>query len=162
MKMKIKIVKDEFLNDYLFYRNKKINRVFSEKKKIISSLEHYLWWFSQNYRKSYKVFFNRELKIIIYIDTFKFKKLNIFFPGYFICDEKVNFFEILKAIKMQNQLIEKVKNKIIIIKVSKKNKFSNLHTKYFSYKRFEKSHKFFEILNKKFEFKLNQLNYYYK
>ena len=48
-------IQNKDINTYLDTRNLKINRQFSNSKKKIDRLNHYIWWFSNNNRTSYLV-----------------------------------------------------------------------------------------------------------
>ena len=48
-------IQDKDINTYLDIRNLKINRQFSNSKKKIDKLNHYVWWFSNKNRISHLV-----------------------------------------------------------------------------------------------------------
>jgi len=52
--IEIKKIPIDIINDYLDYKNLKINRIYSSNKSQIKRLDHYLWWFKmKNKRKSF-------------------------------------------------------------------------------------------------------------
>jgi hypothetical protein len=158
--IKIKKVDFFFANEYLNYRNRLINRKNSTSIKKIKAIDHYIWWLSNKSRKSFKIIKKNKLLAIMYYDLKILKGKKIFFPGYFLCDENIKVFDILKIIKIQNNLLDKFKQKACIIKVQKKNIFSNSHVKYFNYQKLtEKSSLYRELINKKDD---KKFNFYYR
>lgn len=158
--IKIKKVDFFFANEYLNYRNKLINRKNSTSIKMIKAIDHYIWWLSNKSRKSFKIIKNNKILAIMYYDLKIIKGKKFFFPGYFLCDQNIKVFDILKIIKIQNNLLDKFEQKVCIIKVYKNNIFSNSHVKYFNYQKLKKN----SLLYKKFFNKKDdkKFNFYYR
>ena len=53
--LKFEVIKDSWINEYLKFRNLKINLDNSVSKKKIKKLDHYIWWLKNQDRKSYIV-----------------------------------------------------------------------------------------------------------
>lgn len=147
--LKFKEIEDVSINDYLKYRNLKINLNNSVLKKKIKPIDHYIWWLQNQERKSYIVKRNKiDLLILYYSIKFLGKKV-IIFPGYFVCKNMISISDILSSIKWQNNTIDKrFKKKICVIIVPKKNLFSNAHSKYFKYKILKPNNPFYKQLKK--------------
>ena len=133
--LKFEVIKDSSINEYLKFRNLKINLDNSVSKKKIKKLDHYIWWLKNQDRKSYIVKRNNVNLLILYYSIKFLGKKRILFPGYFVCGNKLSIKDILTSIKWQNNTINKKFNKkICVIIVPKNNIFSNAHSKYFKYK----------------------------
>lgn len=155
-------VEQSEINKYLFFKNLEINRKYSSNKKIIKKLDHYIWWF-QNQKKR-KSFFIVKNNLPIYISTadfFYFKKKKFIYSGLISCLNETNLFDILKAIKIQNNYLDKKKGYLCIISIDKNNKVLMQHWKYFGYKPMLKKVSFYNIIKKNFKIG-NQHNIYFK
>ena len=146
-KFSILNINDKMINKYLIYKNLYINRKFSSRKKIIKKLDHYQWWFlKQKLRKS---FFVLKQDIPIFISTsdhFKYKKYNFIYSGLISCLSETNLFDLLKAIKIQNQYLDKQKNKYCFISIDKNNRVLMHHWKYFGYSPLNKKNFFYRYV----------------
>ncbi|MDB4119461.1 hypothetical protein N9570_04740 [Candidatus Pelagibacter sp.] len=142
-------IDDSMINDYLFYRNLFINRKFASSKKKIKKIDHYQWWFkSQKKRHSFLILKNNNPIFISASDHFKFKNHNLIYSGLYSCLEETNLFDILKSIKIQNEYLDKQKNKICFISINNNNKVLMQHWKYFKYKPLLKKNIFFKYVKK--------------
>ena len=154
--LQVKKIKDKYLNRYIDMRNLKINIKNSILKKKILEIDHYIWWFTNKNRVSYLVTKNNKELLVFYYSKFKINNDIFVIPGYFVSANKISIFDLLQAIKLQNEIINKLKGKkICIIIVPKNNFFSNAHTKYFGYKKLKKSEKIIKNLKKKIILKPN-------
>lgn len=155
-------IQNKDINTYLDTRNLKINRQFSNSKKKIDRLNHYIWWFSNNNRTSYLVKKNNK-NILILTEDKKIINGKLFINSGFISfKKKTNVFDLLKAIKWQNNNIKRHKNCHNIILVDEKNKFGLWHNKYFNFKELTPKEKLYKILKKKYKFKKNIRLFYKK
>ena len=140
-------VEDSMINDYLYYRNLYINRKYASSKEKIKKLDHYQWWFKgQKKRYSFLILKNDTPIFISASDHFKFKNLKLIYSGLYSCLEETNLFDILKSIKIQNEYLDKQKNKFCFISINKNNKVLMQHWKYFKYKPLLKKNKFFKYV----------------
>ena len=161
-KFLIKEVKDKEINKYLSFKNLFINRKYSSNKKNIKKLNHYLWWLtSQKLRKSYYIS-NKNIPIFIStIDYRKYKKFKILYSGMISCLPQTNLFDLLQAIKLQNNYLDKQKNVYCFISIDKKNIVLLKHWKYFGYKILKRNNFLTKFIIKEFKVKKNN-NIYYK
>lgn len=147
--LKFKKIADNYINKYLKYRNLKINIKNSASKKKINKIDHYLWWMTNNDRKSYLVKRDNKDLIILYHSIKFLKNKKFIFPGYFVCGNRFSVFELLESIKWQNNKIDKISgDKIYVIIVAKDNLFSNAHSKYFKYKKVRINTKLYNEIKK--------------
>ena len=155
-------VKENFVNKYLEYKNLEINRRFSSNKKKIKRLDHYLWWLKdQKKRFSSLIIKNRENIFISTCDHYKIQKYEIIYSGLISCKNTTNLFDLLKAIKLQNNYLNKNKGKYCFISIDRNNKVLLHHWKYFGYKQLRNDNEMFDIVVDKFNIKQN-FNVYYK
>ena len=150
------------INKYLYFKNLEINRKYSSNKKIIKKLDHYIWWF-QNQKKRQSKLINKD-KLPVYISTadfFYYKNKKFIYSGLISCLDETNLFDILKAIKIQNNYLDKKKGYTCIISIDKNNKVLMKHWKYFGYKPMLKRVKFYNTVKKYFKIG-NQHNIYFK
>jgi hypothetical protein len=140
-------INDKMINKYLFYKNLYINRKYSSSKKIIKKLDHYQWWFlKQKLRKS---FFVLKQDIPIFISTsdhFKFNNYSFIYSGLISCLPETNLFDLLKAIKIQNQYLDTQKKKYCFISIDINNKVLMHHWKYFGYSPLKKKDIFYRYV----------------
>lgn len=157
-----KDVNNKSVNKYLFYKNLFVNRKFSANKKIIKKLDHYLWWFQK--QKKRKSFFIHKNNVPIFISTcdhVKIKSANVIYSGLISCKSETNLFDLLKAIKIQNEYLDKKKKHLCFISIDINNKVLMKHWKYFGYKPFLDKNIFYKLFKKKFNIHKNY-NIYYK
>ena len=110
-------INDKIINKYLFYKNLLINRRYSSSKKIITKLDHYQWWFlKQKLRKSFLILKQDKPIFISTSDHFTFKNYKFIYSGLISCLSETNLFDLLKAIKIQNEYLNKQKKKILLYK----------------------------------------------
>ncbi len=150
------------INKYLYFKNLYINRKYSSNKKIIKKLDHYLWWFGK--QKLRKSFFILKDNIPIFISTadhFQYKKYKLIYSGLISCLDETNLFDILKAIKVQNNYLNKERKKYCFISIDRKNKVLMHHWKYFGYQPLNLKNKFYNII-KKFTNISDNHNIFYK
>lgn len=136
-KKKYTKIKDTFINKYLGYRNKYINRKKSLNRSLIKTHEHYIWWFKKtNIIEKYLYFFKKNISIF-YHQEIKINDINFWYGGWMTCDAKPNFFEIINFLKFQLKIslskkklpwlaIIKKNNKFVYL-INKKIKFNNIH-----------------------------------
>ena len=150
------------INKYLFFKNLNINRKYSSNKKIIKKVDHYLWWFQkQRFRKSLFILKNNIPIFISTADHFQYKKYKLIYSGLISCLNETNLFDILKAIKVQNDYLNKEKKKYCFISIDRKNKVLMHHWKYFGYKPLNMKNKFYSFLKKFLKISDNH-NIFYK
>ena len=82
--------------------------------------------------------------------------------GFISFQKKTNVFDLLKAIKWQNENIKKYKNYYNIILVDKNNRFGILHYKYFKFKELTNKDNFYKIIKDEYKFKKNIKLFYKK
>ena len=109
-------INDKIINKYLFYKNLHINRKYSSSKKIINKIDHYQWWFTkQKLRKSLLILKKNQPIFISTSDHFKFKTHKFIYSGLISCLPETNLFDLLRAIKIQNNYLNKQKKKNIAL-----------------------------------------------
>ena len=118
--IEIKKIPVDIINDYLDYKNLKINRIYSSNKSQIKRLDHYLWWF-KNKRKSY-VLTRNGLKILYLYEESLFSLNNIEYKlsGWFACSKDCTIKEILHALNWQRYKYKKNIKWLSFIKNSNK------------------------------------------
>ncbi len=123
--IKIKKVNFTDINNYLFLRNKKINRDNMINKKKISVLDHYNWWLGNEnkIRKNYKFKISNNKIIYIWHKIIKFKKKYLI-GGWFSSGKDIPV--TLKIAALKWQIKQTKKYKIRWIGVIKKNNISTL------------------------------------
>ena len=153
-------IQDKDINTYLDTRNLKVNRQYSNTNEKIDKISHYIWWFSDKSRTSYLV--KKENKnILILTEDKKFINGKLFINnGFMAFKKKTNVFDLLKAIKWQNENIKKYKNCFNIILVDRKNKFGLWHNKYFNFKELTSNDDLYKILKDEYKFKKNIKPFY--
>ena len=140
-------INDKIVNQYLFYRNLDINRRYSSSKKIIKKIDHYQWWFQkQKLRKSFIVLKKNKPVFISTSDHFKYKNYKFIYSGLISCLPETNLFDILKAIKIQNNYLNKQKKNYFFISIDKQNKVLMYHWKYFGYLPLHKNNFFYRYI----------------
>jgi hypothetical protein len=159
---KVSQINTSLVNEYLFFKNLEINRKYSSNKKKINKLDHYLWWFQkQKHRHSFLINKNREPIFISTSDHTKLNKLKIIYSGLISCQNETNLFDLLKAIKIQNIYLDKLKNYYCFISIDKKNKVLLQHWKYFGYKKLFNKQKLYISIKKLLKIS-SGFNIYYK
>jgi len=142
-------IDDKIVNQYLSFKNLKVNRKYSSNKKVIKKIDHYIWWFkNQKKRESFLIFEDKKLIFISTADHFKFKNYNFIHSGLISCLPETNLFDLLKAIKIQNIYLDKQKNKHCFISFDKKSKVLTRHWKYFGYTLLESNNIFYKYVKK--------------
>ena len=142
-------IDDKIINKYLFYKNLYINRKYSSNKKIIQKVDHYQWWLqNQKQRKSFIVLKEKNPIFISTSDHFKFKSYNFIYSGLISCLPETNLFDLLKAIKIQNDYLNKQKKKYCFISIDKNNKVLMYNWKYFGYSPLKKNNILGEYVKK--------------
>ncbi len=155
-------IDDRIVNRYLGYKNLFINRKYSSTKNIISKIDHYLWWFQkQQKRKSFLILKQRQPIFISTSDHFTFKNYRLIYSGLISCLPETNLFDLLKAIKIQNNYLGKLKNSYCFISIDKENKVLMHHWKYFGYSPLEKKNFFYHRIKKVLNISKN-FNIFYK
>jgi len=155
-------VDDKIINKYLFYKNLYINRKYSSNKKIIKKIDHYQWWFlKQKLRKSFFVLKEESPIFISTSDHFKFKSHKLIYSGLISCMSETNLFDLLKAIKIQNNYLNQQKKNYCFISIDKNNKVLMYHWKYFGYLPLKKDNIFYKYV-KNFLNISNNYNIFYK
>ena len=140
-------VDDKIINKYLFYKNLYINRKYSSNKKIIKKIDHYQWWFlKQKLRKSFFVLKDESPIFISTSDHFKFKNHKLIYSGLISCMSETNLFDLLKAIKIQNNYLNQQKKNYCFISIDKNNKVLMYHWKYFGYLPLKKDNIFYKYV----------------
>ena len=114
-------IDNTIINKYLFYKNLDINRIYSSSKKKIKKIDHFIWWFTkQKFRKSFLIFKNDVPIFISTSDHLRYKNKHIVYSGLISCKPETNLFDLLKAIKIQNIYLNKLKNRYCFISIDKK------------------------------------------
>ena len=133
-KFETQSIDDKIINKYLIYKNLYINRRYSSKKIIVKKIDHYQWWLlKQKKRKSFFILKQKKPIFISTSDNFKFKSYKLIYSGLLSCLSETNLFDLLKAIKIQNNYLDKQKNNYCFISIDKNNKVLMHHWKYFGY-----------------------------
>lgn len=155
-------VDNKIINKYLSYKNLYINRKYSSNKKIIKKIDHYQWWFlRQKLRKSFFVLKEENPIFISTSDHFTFKKHKLIYSGLISCTSETNLFDLLKAIKIQNEYLDRQKKNYCFISIDKNNTVLMYHWKYFGYIPLKKDNIFYKYV-KKFLKISNNYNIFYK
>ena len=148
-KFSILPVDDTIINKYLFYKNLYINRRYSSKKKTIKKIDHYQWWLlKQKQRKSFFILKEEKPIFISTSDHFKFKNYRFIYSGLISCLPETNLFDLLKAIKIQNNYLDTQKNKYCFISIDIDNKVLMHHWKYFGYSPLTNKNAFYNGVKK--------------
>jgi len=138
-------IEDTLINKYLIFKNLFINRKYSSKKNIIKKIDHYQWWLQkQKKRKSFFILKQKKKIFISTSDHFKFKNYRFIYSGLLSCLSETNLFDLLKAIKIQNNYLDKQKNKYCFISIDKNNRVLMHHWKYFGYSPLENKNIFYK------------------
>ena len=157
-----KNIDNTIINKYLFYKNLDINRIYSSSKKKIKKIDHFIWWFTkQKFRKSFLIFKNDVPIFISTSDHLRYKNKFIVYSGLISCKQETNLFDLLKAIKIQNIYLNKLKNRYCFISIDKKNVVLLKHWKYFGYMQIFKTNPFYKQVKKLLNIDRN-FNIYYK
>lgn len=155
-------IDDRIINKYLDYKNLSINRKYSSSKKIISKIDHYIWWFQkQQKRTSFIIEKQKKNFFISTSDHFNIKKDKLIYSGLLSCLPETNLFDLLKAIKIQNQYLASQKNTYCFISIDKNNKVLMHHWKYFGYNPLNKGDYFYGHVKKKLNISQN-FNIFFK
>ena len=155
-------IDNSIINKYLFYKNLLINRKFSSNKDKIKKIDHYLWWFGRQKKRTSTIIKKDDKPIFISTcDHYKFSNYQVIYSGLLSCTEETNLFDLLKAIKIQNIYLDSKKKRYCFISIDKKNKVLLHHWKYFGYKELGEKDKKFKNIIKNFNIKSN-FNIYYK
>ena len=123
-KYQIEIIRDKFINEYLTIRNNLINRRQSINQKMINNIDHYIWWFKSN-RKSIIFKKGKEKLMLFFHDKIKIDKKEFLVPGWYACQKKISFLDLMAGINYQFRLLTKSnkdKTKPQIGIINKKNK----------------------------------------
>ena len=123
-KYKISKLKNEDINQYLFFRNKKINRENMISSKIIENIDHYNWWFDEKFksRNNFKIEIGYNDKIFIWSKIVNQKKNKYLIGGWFSSGKDISIKHKIIALNWQLQITKK--HKIPWIAVIKKNNFT--------------------------------------
>mgnify|MGYP006089515823 CR=1 FL=1 len=148
-KFTISQIDNKIINKYLFYKNLDINRIYSSDKRIIKKIDHYQWWLGkQKLRKSFFILKEKKPIFISTSDHFNFKNYKFIYSGLLSCLPETNLFDLLKAIKIQNDYLYKQKNKYCFISIDKNNKVLMHHWKYFDYTPLKNKDFFYKDIKK--------------
>ena len=113
-------INDKIVNRYLIYKNLEINRKYSSSKKKIKQIDHYLWWFKeQNSRKSFLILKDKNQFLFQHV-IFSKSKTKIYILWFNKLLSNTNLFDLLKAIKIQNNYLNKQKNLLHLYQLIKK------------------------------------------
>lgn len=155
--LKVRKVNDKDINHYLYCRNLKMNRKKSASGKIISTLDHYIWWFNTK-RNSYVLFKNGK-KILYFYDEkiFPLNKKKYFLSGWFACGDECTIKQILFALNWQKNL---KKNVTWLSFVKMNNFFSIKLSKYLGWKILEKENRIIVLLKKKLKLKTKKFVFF--
>lgn len=126
-------VDDSLVNLYLKFRNQKKNRKQSINISIISTIDHYIWWFDVK-KKLYYLENNRKKVLFFFHQIKKIKKKFFYYGGWFAGEGNVNIFDIYSIVKWQtnrfkkypwfaiikktNKLVEKINIKVGFVKIA--------------------------------------------
>ena len=157
-----KDIDNTIINKYLFYKNLDINRIYSSSKKKIKKIDHFIWLFTkQKFRKSFLIFKNDKPIFISTSDHLRYKNKHIVYSGLISCKPETNLFDLLKAIKIQNIYLNKLKNRYCFISIDKKNVVLLKQWKYFGYMQIFKTNPFYKQIKKLLNID-KSFNIYYK
>ena len=140
-----------------FVRNLIINRKVSTSKKIISNLNHYIWWLTTK-RNSFCLTKNNIKILFLYDETIRFDLKNFSLQGWFLISKQCSLQDILYALNWQKKYIYKKKNiDLSIGMIKKKNKIN--FSKYLGWRSVNQLSKTSKILKKIYKVKNNYLFY---
>ena len=160
IKNKIRRINISDINDILLSRNMNFNRKFMIKKKLISNLEHYIWWFNNN-RESFIYNISENHKIYFWHKLVDFKNKKMFVGGWHSNRKKTNLYYVFFSLKWQlNYLRKKKLHYDWIAVINKKNKWVLALTKLLGYEQVSKKELFFQKAIKK-TFNVSLKNYFY-
>lgn len=138
-------VEDNFVNYYLDSRNLAINRKKSINKKLISNLDHYLWWFSEDIKK-YFLIRKKKIRIFFNHQVIKIKSKKFYYGGWFVTSNTYQMLDIIKVIKWQIKNLSKYPWLALI---QKKNKFVYSINTYLGFRKISFNKDFIKL--KKFQ-----------
>ncbi len=146
--LKIRKVNDKDLNHYLYCRNLKLNRRMSSNSKMISTLDHYIWWYKTK-RESYVLLENGKRILYFYDEKINFfTKKKYYLSGWFACDDKCNIRHILFALNWQKKLR---KNITWVSFVKKTNLLAIKYSKNLDWRILKRKDKIINLIKKKFK-----------
>ena len=148
---KIKRIKDNEVNKYLYSRNLSNNRNVSFVAKKINRLDHYIWWLSSK-RNTFAISIKQKKIMYLYDETFRVDSKNYSLQGWFATENKIGIKEVLLALNWHRKYFAKKKNIDLSFGIIKKNNAINF-SKYLGWKLIDNSSKEFEVLKK-----INQIN----
>ena len=95
------IIKDEFINRFLQFRNKYENRKNSINQFPIQEHDHYIWWLN-NYNLIEKYYYyNKKILLLFYHKIIKINKLEYWYGGWMIGEDKPSLLDIINFLKFQ-------------------------------------------------------------
>ena len=148
---KIKRIKDNEVNKYLYSRNLSNNRNVSFVAKKINRLDHYIWWLSSK-RNTFAISIKQKKIMYLYDETFRVDSKNYSLQGWFATENKIGIKEVLLGLNWHRKYFAKKKNIELSFSIIKKNNAINF-SKYLGWKLIDNSSKEFEVLKK-----INQIN----
>ena len=122
------------INNYLYARNKKVNRENSTNSKKIKTIDHYLWWFWNKQRTSYKLTKKNIITIYFYHEKLTIDHKRYLISGFFL-NSHYDFRDILYVLNFQKKEIKEKGKWIQFIK--KDNFVMNQASKYLGWKKIE-------------------------
>ena len=122
-KYKVLKVGDNYVNQYLNYRNLNINRSVSTNFKKINFLDHYLWWLN-NKRNSFALYKKKEIRLFFYDEFINLNKKKYSLQGWFSACKDLQLSEVLYALKYQKKMMENKKIKLSLGIINKNNKIN--------------------------------------
>ena len=152
--LEIRKVNDKDLNHYLYCRNLKLNRKMSSNPKMISILDHYIWWYETR-RESYVLLEDGKRILYFYDEKINlFSKKKHYLSGWFACNNKCTIRHILFVLNWQKRLKTNVS---WISFVKKTNLLAIKYSKYLDWRILKRKDKIIPQIRKKF--KLDDKNF---
>ena len=99
-------VNDSQINQYLYYRNIKSNRLNSINSKKIKNLDHYIWWFEQK-AKLYYFVREKQIKLFFFHKKIKIRNTFYYYGGWFKTYSRVLISDLILVINWQLKIYNK-------------------------------------------------------
>ncbi len=153
------IIKDEFINRYLQFRNKYENRKNSINQFPIQEHDHYVWWLNNYNLIERYYYYNKKILSLFYHKIIKINKLEYWYGGWMIGEDKPNLLDIIYFLKFQIKIVASKKKLPWIAIIKKTNKLVYLINRKLNFNKIKDKNLIDEI-RKKFNI-LEEKKYYF-
>ena len=153
------IIKDEFINRYLQFRNKYENRKNSINQFPIQEHDHYVWWLNNYNLIERYYYYNKKILSLFYHRIIKINKLEYWYGGWMIGEDKPSLLDIIYFLKFQIKIVASKKKLPWIAIIRKTNKLVYLINRKLNFNKIKDKNLIDEI-RKKFNI-LEEKKYYF-